>query len=230
MNTEKPIFQSLHEEYSDTKRTNAFKTLPKFLFCGKFNLSEDRFEQGLREGQFVEVEGASGLEYGWRTSTHADTKGSKSATGYQQKAEGNAEMLQKYNEMSKAWKGGISRPTLSAGSSERTLAICDVESPLTSEEWEVAQKQLQQALAALEQQEKNALKYMNQLDDGDGDPLYDVAAHVKSFRELPDASKLTLRLYNNFVEKQGKNSETQEDALAGVAGQLAQRAKRAKKQ
>eukprot|EP00435_Cladocopium_sp_Y103_P061033 s830_g22.t1 len=192
MNTEKPIFQSLHEEYSDTKRTNAFKTLPKFLFCGKFNLSEDRFEQGLREGQFVEVEGASGLEYGWRTSTHADTKGSKSATGYQQKAEGNAEMMQKYNEMSKAWKGGISRPTLSAGSSERTFG------------------------------KKNSIREIRLMKSE--------AAHVKSFKELPDASKLTLRLYNNFVEKQGKNSETQEDALAGVAGQLAQRAKRAKKQ
>lgn len=55
------------------------------------------------------------------------------------------------------------------------------------------------------------------------------AAHVKSFKELPDSTKLTLRVYNNFVEKQGKHSETQEDALAGVAGQLAQRAKRAKK-
>ena len=174
MNTQKPIFQSLHEEYQDTKTKKAFKTLPKVLFCGKFNLSPEALEQGLREGQFVEVEGPSGAEYGWRTSTHADIKGSKSATGYKQSEEGTADMMQKYHEMSKAWKSGISRPAVSAGSSQRQpLAICD-ENSLTSEEWEVASKQLQQALAAMEQQEKNALKYMSQLEDGEEDPLYDV--------------------------------------------------------
>ena len=174
MNTQKPIFESLHEEYQDTKSTKAFKTLPKLLFCGKFNLSVEALEQGLREGQFVEVEGNSGPEYGWRTSTHSESKGTKSATGYKQTEEGTADMMQKYQEISKAWKSGISRPALSAGGSQRQLlAICD-ESALTSEEWDVASKQLQQALAAMEQQEKNALKYMSQLEDGEDDPLYDV--------------------------------------------------------
>eukprot|EP00435_Cladocopium_sp_Y103_P026952 s3931_g6.t1 len=148
MNIDKPIFQCLKEDYQDVRHTKSFKTLPKLLFCGKFNLSDVALEQGFREGQFVEVQGANGPEYGWRTSTHADTNGAKSSTGYKHTEEGNVEMMQKYNEMGKAWKNGISRPAVSSGSSERPLALCDVESPLTPEEWEVARKQLQQALAA----------------------------------------------------------------------------------
>ena len=55
LNTNKPIFtsqQSSYEDYSNTKRN---KSLTKVLFCGKFNLSEDLFQQGLSNGDFQEI-------------------------------------------------------------------------------------------------------------------------------------------------------------------------------
>ena len=54
-------------------------------------------------------------------------------------------------------------------------------------------------------------------------------SHVQSFKEFPTGNTLTLKMYNDFIDKQGKVCESQEDIVAGVKGQLDQRAKRAKK-
>ena len=107
----------------------------------------------------MEVETANGKEYGWRQSTFSEVKGVKTATGYKMSEEGDKDTMQKYMEMAQCWKSGIQRPQAIASGSSR-LAICDVESPLSQEEWGVAHKQLQSAFAALDQQEKHAMKHM----------------------------------------------------------------------
>ena len=52
---------------------------------------------------------------------------------------------------------------------------------------------------------------------------------MQSFKELPFGMKLTLKTYNDFLHTQGQICEAQEDVIAGIKGQLDQRAKRAKK-
>jgi hypothetical protein len=88
LNTDKAIFESMRSDYQDTKSKREMKTLPLLLFCGKFRLSPEAVQQGLREGQFMEVETANGKEYGWRQSTFSEIKGVKTATGYKMSEEG----------------------------------------------------------------------------------------------------------------------------------------------
>ena len=85
--------------------------------------------------------------------------------------EGDKDTMQKYMEMAQCWKSGIQRPQAIASGSSR-LAICDVESPLSQEEWGVAHKQLQSAFAALDQQEKHAMKHMAVIEQNEDEPLY----------------------------------------------------------
>jgi hypothetical protein len=171
LNTDKAIFESMRSDYQDTKSRREMKTLPLLLFCGKFRLSAEAVQQGLREGQFMEVETANGKEYGWRQSTFSEVKGVKTATGYKMSEEGDKDTMQKYMEMAQCWKSGIQRPQAIASGSNR-LAICDVESPLSQEEWGVAHKQLQSAFAALDQQEKHAMKHMAVIEQNEDEPLY----------------------------------------------------------
>ena len=170
-NTDKAIFESMRYDYQDTKSKKQLKTLPLLLFCGKFRLTPEQVQQGLREGQFMEVETPNGTEYGWRQSTFSEIKGVKTATGYKMSEEGDQDTMQKYTEMTQCWKSGIKRPqSIASGSNQ--LAICDVESPLSQEEWVVAQKQLQSAFAALDQQEKNAMRHMGVIEQNEDEPLY----------------------------------------------------------
>lgn len=171
LNTDKAIFETMRSDYQDTKSRREMKTLPLLLFCGKFRLSAEAVQQGLREGQFMEVETANGKEYGWRQSTFSEVKGVKTATGYKMSEEGDKDTMQKYMEMAQCWKSGIQRPQAIASGSNR-LAICDVESPLSQEEWGVAHKQLQSAFAALDQQEKHAMKHMAVIEQNEDEPLY----------------------------------------------------------
>ena len=173
LNTDKPIFETMRSDYQDTKRKKEIKTLPLILFCGKFRLSEEQVQEGVRKGQFIEVDDGNGKEYGWRQTTFAEIKGHKSETGYRMSEEGKKDTMQKYMEMAQCWKNGIQRPR-SNSSGSTTLAICDVDSPLSPEEWDVASKQLQSVSAALDLLEKNAMKHMGAIDQNDDEPLYSV--------------------------------------------------------
>lgn len=58
------------------------KSLVKSLFEGKFNLSEDDFNEGLTNGDFLEVVGDERrVKYGWAQGEHSHTKGSSSPSG-----------------------------------------------------------------------------------------------------------------------------------------------------
>lgn len=50
-----------------------------------------------------------------------------------------------------------------------------------------------------------------------------------TFKEFAFGIQVTLKKYNDFLQKQGQTCEAQEDVIAGVKGQLDQRAKRAKR-
>ena len=54
-------------------------------------------------------------------------------------------------------------------------------------------------------------------------------SHVITFKEFAFGIQVTLKKYNDFLQKQGQTCEAQEDVIAGVKGQLDQRAKRAKR-
>ena len=55
---------SLHPIHKETFEVNNAskkeKALPRLLFQGKFNLSDEKFEQGLQEGQFFQVKDEHG--------------------------------------------------------------------------------------------------------------------------------------------------------------------------
>ena len=201
LNTDKAIFESMRSDYQDTKSKREMKTLPLLLFCGKFRLSPEQVQQGLREGQFMEVETANGKEYGWRQSTFSEIKGVKTATGFKMSEEGDEDTMRKYVEMTQCWKSGIKRPqSITSGSNQ--LAICDVESPLSQEEWSVAQKQLQSAYAALDQQEKHAMRHMGVIEQNEDEPLYPLLNLVCSdgqlFFFITCAQFVTLRVITSF--------------------------------
>lgn len=71
LSLEKPIFETMKKSYTDKSSTAAHKSLPRSLFQGKFGLSDQMFERGLEEGDFVQVKTASGAtHYSWETSVH----------------------------------------------------------------------------------------------------------------------------------------------------------------
>ena len=53
-------------------------------------------------------------------------------------------------------------------------------------------------------------------------------SHVYRWRELENGQELTLALYNNLMKECGKKTESQDEILAGIKGQLAKRASREK--
>ena len=65
LNTNKPIFTSQQSSYEDCSNTKRNKPLTKVLFCGKFNLSEDLFQQGLSNGDFQEIVEDGKIKYTW---------------------------------------------------------------------------------------------------------------------------------------------------------------------
>ena len=52
---EKPLFQTMKEQWSERTASHTEKSLPKSLFMGKFRLTPETFKEGLEQGDFVEV-------------------------------------------------------------------------------------------------------------------------------------------------------------------------------
>ena len=62
--------------YTKSESKEKTKSLPKGLFKGRFNLSEEAFQQGLLDGDFHEVRTKEGkLKYCWDEEQQATTKG-----------------------------------------------------------------------------------------------------------------------------------------------------------
>ena len=176
LSLDKPIFNSMKESFSEKSNTNMQKSLPKSLFKGKFNLSEEAFAEGLSNNEFQETEDDEGNKtYTWKVNVNKQKQGDRSAFGYQNQEEGDKSTVQKFEDISKLWKKGLKTKALPSSGSKGQLALCDRETPLSEKQWGQAQGQLSLAQSAFDKQEKDGLKFLQTIGcDNKDDSLYAV--------------------------------------------------------
>eukprot|EP00435_Cladocopium_sp_Y103_P017557 s5108_g4.t1 len=161
--------------------------------------------------------------YSWNESSVTNKKGEKSAMGWESSSTGAKGDFQKFDSMVMNWKIGIPLKSLGSGSgssgSQAPLALMDADAPLKEDQWQVAQKQLIQAQDALNK--KDVMTEIRKLKAE--------ISHVYRFKELENGQELTLSLHNSLMKECGAKTESQDEILAGIKGQLAKRASREKK-
>lgn len=108
----------LQEQFSETSAKVAEKSLPKSLFKGKFHLSEDEFQSGLRDGDFEEVVTSGGkLAYSCMQNEHSTTKGKRANFQVSSAKEGSAAEKKMLLNASANWKMGLFQPITSSSAS-----------------------------------------------------------------------------------------------------------------
>lgn len=176
----KPLFQALRSSWSKKTATTAEKSLPKTLFCGKFNLTPDMFEEGLQNGDFMEVKASDGrLQYTWKTDVHKFQVGEQQSSSAKNQVQGEKGDGAAFNKMASNWKMGLFVKNTAGGSAPKKgsgraqLAICDQQAPLSDVQWQEAQGQLKPAQDAFEKCIKDGLRYLQQIGpDNKSDSLY----------------------------------------------------------
>ena len=179
LSLEKPVFQSARAQYQDKSSSSIEKSLPKTLFCGKFNLSPELFQEGLAAGDFQQVDVGGRAQYVWASSESKITKGDRSEVGLKAEIQGKKDDGAKFDAMlKKDWSKGLltqgpANAAQSAGSGRGQLALMDKQQSLTDEQWNAAQGQLLPAMQAFEKCEKDGLKHLQVVgNDSKDDPLY----------------------------------------------------------
>ena len=177
LNLSNPALSELKSCYSKTESKDTHKALRKTLFKGKFNLTEDAFQEGLTAGEFAEVVGEDGkVRYSWQSLQHTSAKGSGSeaqlkSEAFLTKKDAKFESMRVgscFFGLFKKTKGQLALP-----GSGQTLALCDKEVELTPELWTQAQAQLSQAKEFWDKHIRDAKKLLQQLgDDNKQDDLY----------------------------------------------------------
>ena len=169
MNEDKAMFQSMKTSYQDTHSKETTTSLPKTLFCGKFGLTKELFEQGLANGEFHEVETTSGIQYAWTENSHTKKQGEKTAMGWKAESSGGKKAMQTFEGVTNSWKIGlmIKQAPGSSVASGPSLALCDANQKLTDEQWETVKSQCSEASQSLDKMEKEALKLLKDLNEDD---------------------------------------------------------------
>ena len=162
LNTNKPIFtsqQSSYEDYSTTKRN---KSLTKVLFCGKFNLSEDLFQQGLSNGDFQEIVEDGKIKYTWSSNVEQNSAGSRTETAAKAEVQGEKGDVKKFFPVNRIdGLAGLGSPVTNYAlppGCPGPEPIMDKTKEFTAEQWKIAQSQLQPRMAAMDKLEKEGLK------------------------------------------------------------------------
>lgn len=132
----KPILESLKSTWTQETATTAEKSLPKTLFCGKFNLTPEMFEEGLRNDEFVAVTDAKGrLTDAWRSNIQKFQVGEKQGSSYKAEVKGAKGDAAAFDRISSNWKIGLFVKNAASGSQSvkgggrgGQLAICDMAS------------------------------------------------------------------------------------------------------
>lgn len=146
-----------------TKTSVKDKSLVKSLFKGKFNLSEDDFNEGLANHDFFEVVGEDGrVKYSWTQGEHSHTKGASSRAG----TEASKVLSKKEKNLQDAafamWGKGLFKPTGGSAKAlsapETQLALEDSQVELDEDQWNKAQHQLNMSISAFEKLEQQCKK------------------------------------------------------------------------
>ena len=81
LNVDKPEFQTIKNTYKTSESKDKVKSLSKTLFMGKFGLTQEALEEGLREGDFQQVVDKNGkIKYSWENMEHVTTRGKGSSS------------------------------------------------------------------------------------------------------------------------------------------------------
>ena len=150
---------------------------------GKFNLTEDLFQQGLRDGEFFLVKDEQGRDkYSWEALEHSHETGSSSTLSLSAKKQLSASQAKLEKE---AFASGTAPQGL-FGSRLGALPGTSVPQPiedqrkggLTDKQWEQAQAQLLEASGAFEKMAKEVKKHLGILGhDEKDDPVY-ISLHL----------------------------------------------------
>ena len=152
------------------------------LFMGKFNLTEDMFQQGLLDGEFFEVKDEQGRpKYSWEALEHSRETGSSSKLSLQAGKALNASQakLEKEAFASSTPRGlfGTKLGALPAPASSMPLEDKET-GGLTEKQWQQAQGQLTEAMQAFEKMSKEVKKHLGILGhDEKDDPVY-ISLHL----------------------------------------------------
>ena len=166
----------IHKEtFEVNKASKKDKALPRLLFQGKFNLSDEKFEQGLQEGQFFQVKDEHGrLKYSWEELEHSHESGSSSklSLGASKALTLNEAKVEKaaFSTWSKGLFGQVNPKSLPAA--PQLIPLEDQKATLTETQWQQAQAQLIEAIGAFEKMSKEVKKHLQVLGYDKEDTIY----------------------------------------------------------
>lgn len=167
LSTSKPYFEQMKKNYTTEESSNKNRSLPRLLFCGKFNLSKETFEEGLRMGDFTEGVDEEGRPvYTWRESEvkHAVGTSTSSSISKKKKLEGKDDLaLAQIAMKPKFPKQGLLQSLGTSGSREPLALEDQTQKPssgLSEEMWATATKQLKEAGQALDKLDKEAKRLL----------------------------------------------------------------------
>ena len=140
--------------YTKSESKEKTKSLPKSLFKGRFNLSEETFQQGLADGDFHEVRAKDGkLKYSWDEETQATVKGKIAKSEVESNQKASEQDAKAFQHAASSWTIGLFEKAARGSGSKRdesVLAIEDRKIQLSNEQWEVAKKQLGAAMVSID--------------------------------------------------------------------------------
>ena len=184
------------ENFTQTASKSAQKALPRVLLMGKFNLTQEMFDQAIEDGDIIESTNIKGKRvYSWTMEEHVVKRGKHSKFSEEKSKQGTSRDEKYMDNLSKNWRVGLFEASSgSSGSASKpsTLAIKDVapdERALTKKQWQDAKAQLASMMSAFDRLVQNGKKLINQMgSEMKADPLYlqllFACSHVKSYQCL----------------------------------------------
>ena len=177
LNVDKPMFQQMSASYKQTLTRDKEKSLPRRLLQGKFNLTDEAFEEALQEGDVVEVKMKGGKTgYMFQSMEHETERGKRAESSVVEQVEGNKKKKLFFEEGVKNWAIGLFEKSKDKAIGEKRpglLALKDRQAPLSEAQWQQAQSQLKPAQDAFEKCNSAGLKFLQTIGpDNKLDPLY----------------------------------------------------------
>lgn len=176
LNDAKPYFEKF-KEATDSKISKAKqKYLPRSLFMGKFGLTQEAFEVGLRDGDFMECTMQNGKPgYAWCSGEHVDKGEIKNSFKMSHEKSGEKEEESLFQSSMKHFNLGVFT-SASSGSSTGLPPLQDrsiKNGGLNSDEMAEANKAVTMAIQAFDKMISEVKRQLNVLGhDQKDDPIY----------------------------------------------------------
>ena len=171
LNVDKPEFQTIKNTYKTSESKDKVKSLSKTLFMGKFGLTQEALEEGLREGDFQQVIDKNGkIKYSWENMEHVTTRGKGSSSQQVENRSGTDKDAKLFAKQSKGMHLGLfgASGTQSSGSARHQptdLALEDQPArSMNPKQLQGAKVQLNKAVAAFEKVLVPAKKLLQSMD------------------------------------------------------------------